>query len=173
MENKLFLILAVVLLSVFIFSKMAPKSTGKKAPAIAEELLDGQRFELQQLRGQYILLDFWGSWCPPCRRDNPNLVKLYDKFNGRQFKKAEGFEIVSVALEKNDKRWQKAIIKDGLRWRYHILRTSRLVATDALAYKYGVKDLPTKFLIDPEGIIVGVNLSKEEIENILEEQLVN
>lgn len=138
---------------------------GNSAPDFDATLIDGNPFSLSDLRGKYVLLDFWGSWCPPCRKDNPNLVSLYEQFNSR------GFEIVSIALEKNDKTWKKAIAKDGLIWPYHILRTSRLVATDVVALKYQVTDLPSKFLIDPKGEIVGVNLSKSEITNLLNTNL--
>ena len=150
---------------------MAPKSQGKTAPDFDGELLNGKAFALEDLRGQYVLLDFWGSWCAPCRRDNPNLVRLYQQFNGKDYKDAKGFEIVSVALEKDDRRWAKAIIKDGLNWPYHLLRTSKLVAMDGLALKYGVKDLPTKFLINPKGEILGVNQSYQELANYLESKL--
>ena len=162
--NRIFLIFCVLLLGVLLFFKLRvpTKQQGKPAPEIEATLLNDAAFKLSDLKGKYVLLDFWGSWCPPCRRDNPNLVALYNKYNSK------GFEIVSVALEKNDRNLKKAIAKDGLRWPYHIMRTSRLVATDALALKYGVTDLPTKFLLNPKGEVVGVNLSKEEISKILE-----
>ena len=152
------------MLGVLLYFKLSVPTNkqGKSAPEIEATLLNESLFKLSDLQGKYVLLDFWGSWCPPCRKDNPNLVALYDKYN------SSGLEIVSVALEKNEKSLKKAILNDGLRWPYHIMRTSRLVATDALALKYGVTDLPTKFLIDPKGNIIGVNLSKDEISQILD-----
>ncbi len=163
MKRSIFLIFCVVILAILIYFKMRTPATnqGKKAPNFEAVLMDGSTFKLSDLKGKYVLLDFWGSWCPPCRRDNPNLVALYDRYN------SQGLEIVSVALEKNDKTWKKAIAKDGLRWPYHIMRTSRLVATDALALKYQVTDLPTKYLINPQGHIVGVNLSNEEVAKVM------
>jgi len=131
------------------------------------ELIDGSTFSLKDLRGNYVLLDFWGSWCPPCRRDNPNLVKLYKEFNNQTFKNAEGFEIVTIALEKNDKYWQKAATKDGFNWKYQIVEISKIVMLSSLAQKYGVKDIPTKFLIGPEGNIIGANQSYDELRSFL------
>ncbi len=165
MKRSIFLILCVLVLAVLLYFKMrTPASNQDKiAPDFEATLIDGSAFKLSDLRGKYVLLDFWGSWCPPCRRDNPNLVTLYDQYNSR------GLEIVSVALEKNDRTWKKAIAKDGLRWPYHIMRTSRLVATDALALKYQVTDLPTKYLINPQGKIVGVNMTKEEMAKVIKD----
>lgn len=169
--NWLYFLLALLIGLYFYNKRGAEKKTGSTAPNFTDQLMSGQPFELAELRGQYVLLDFWGSWCPPCRRDNPNLVALYKKFHGQQFVDAEGFEIVSIALEKNDKTWKKAIEKDGLTWPHHILHTSRLVAVDPLAIKYHVTDLPTKFLIGPNGDIVSVNMTRQEIEVYLRDRL--
>jgi len=77
----------------------APKySDGEVLPSFEAKLLNDEDFELKDLRGNYVLVDFWGSWCPPCRADNPNIVKLYDEFNGKSFTDAQGFEVVSVGL---------------------------------------------------------------------------
>lgn len=158
------LVLPLVLVGgvlMYMLSSPANKSL-KPAPEFSGQLMDGSEFSLSDLRGDYVLLDFWGSWCPPCRKENPKLAALYNKYGGQDF------EIVSVALEKNDKGWQKAIKKDQLNWPYHILRTSRLVAADPLALRYQVSDLPTKFLIDPKGKIISVNPSFEEIMTTLD-----
>lgn len=173
MKNPVWLVLllAVLLLLYFYNSRSPEKKSGKMAPNFVENLKDGSSFELAQLKGRYVLLDFWGSWCPPCRRDNPNLVQLYKEFHASQYKDASGFDIVSIALEKNEKTWSKTIRKDGLDWPYHILHTSRMVATDPLARKYNVTDLPTKFLIGPDGDIVGVNMTRQEIESYLRSKL--
>lgn len=167
MKNLRLPILLVIVAALILFWKYRKpeNNQGKKALDFSAQLQDGSDFSLSDLKGKYVLLDFWGSWCPPCRKDNPNLVSLYNKYNSR------GFEVVSVALEKNEKTWSKAIQKDGLIWPYHILKTSRLVATDPLALKYQVKDLPSKFLIDPQGQIIGTNLSKAETMAILDKHL--
>lgn len=162
---RLILLLFIITLVLVWKFRKPENNQGKQAPEFTAQLQDGSEFSLSDLRGKYVLLDFWGSWCPPCRRDNPNLVELYDQYNSR------GFEIVSVAIEKNEKTWSKAISKDRLDWPYHILRTSRMVATDALALKYQVSDLPSKFLIDPRGQIIGTNLNKAETMGILDKNL--
>jgi len=138
-----------------------------QAPDFTAELIDKSTFNLSDLKGNYILLDFWGSWCPPCRRDNPNLVKLHKEFGQTEFKDAKGFELVTIALEKNDKYWKKAADKDGFNWKYQIVEISRLVMLSSLAQKYGVKDIPAKYLIGPKGEIIGVNQSYDEIRAFL------
>ncbi len=145
--------------------------TGSTAPDFKAELIDGSAFELSDLRGNYVLLDFWGSWCPPCRRDNIGLTKLYDEFKDKSFATAKGFEIVSIALEKNDKTWKKAAEKDGFNWPYQIVQKAKLVMTSPLALKYNVTNLPSKFLIDPDGNVIGANLSYEELKKVLAENL--
>lgn len=160
-----FLVLALL---VFVFFIRNPESkSGNMAPDFDATLIDGSDFSLSDLRGNYVLLDFWGSWCPPCRKDNPNLVALHNTFHGKKFKDADGFEIVTIALEKDDQRWKKAAEKDGFVWKHQIVRTARLVLTDPLAIKYNVSDVPSKFLIGPEGDILGVNMKRQEIETFL------
>ncbi|MEM1318721.1 MAG: TlpA disulfide reductase family protein [Bacteroidota bacterium] len=153
---------------------MKPKHiNGERPPAISAQLQDGQTFQLKDLQGQFVLIDFWGSWCGPCRGENPSLVKLYEKYNQARFEEAKGFEIVSVGIEQNSKRWQRAIEKDGLSWPYHILdQASNLRFFDSpIAADFGVKQVPTKYLINPDGIIMGVNLSVEEMDKMLAKRL--
>ncbi len=138
---------------------------GEMAPDFTMTLLDGRAMNLSDLKGHYVLIDFWGSWCGPCRQDNPNLVKLYNEFHGEKFKHARGFEIVSIGLEMKESRWKAAIEKDGLRWPYHHADFNRMKSE--IASLYGVKEIPTKYLITPEGQIAGVNLTYEEIRQFL------
>lgn len=145
-------------------------SKGTPAPDFETQLVDGQSFKISDLKGSYVLLDFWGSWCPPCRRDNPNLVAIYDRYNGQSFKGADGFEVVTIALEKDGKRWEAAAKKDGFKWPYQIVQESRFVLTAPLAKKYGVSDVPAKFLIDPQGHIILSNPTNAEIKSYLDKQ---
>lgn len=163
--------IALMIYLAYCFIYSPTKNDGKLAPDFTASLVDGSDFELSDLRNNYVLLDFWGSWCAPCRRDNPNLVALHNQFHNKSYKDAENFEVVTVALEKNDKQWKKAAEKDGFIWKNQIVKTARYVLTDPIAIKYGVKDVPSKFLIDPKGNIVGVNQSKQEIASYLSEKL--
>lgn len=164
------LIVAIFLVGKYFYFK--PKYiNGEAAPDFSGKLLSGEDFSLSNLKGQYVLLEFWGSWCGPCRQESPKLVQLHQKFHGRQYENAEGFEIVSVAIETNDRSWKAAIQKDGLDWKYHLSENQRFKSPTPV--KYGVREIPTKYLINPKGQIIGVNLSIEDIDKFLSDRLVS
>lgn len=164
----------IVLAALILFGRylyMKPRFIqGEKAPEFTANLLDGSAFSLSELKGHYVLLDFWGSWCPPCRKENPEWVALFRQYEEVAFKDADGFEIVSVGIEKDEARWRNAIEKDGLYWRYQVLdKAESLRFFDSpLARLYGVKQAPTTFLLSPQMKIIAVNPGPEEVAKILE-----
>ncbi len=135
---------------------------GAKAPDINMPGTNGKDMSLSSLRGQYVLLDFWASWCNPCRKENPNLVNCYKKFH------AKGFEIFQVSLDKTKDDWLAAIKKDQLNWKH----VSDLKFWDTPAAKlYALKEIPSNFLLDKDGKIIGRNLMGDALETKLKEVL--
>lgn len=141
----------------------APPDIGEEAPDIQLTDPDGNVIALSSLEGQIVLLDFWASWCGPCRRENPNVVKTYNEY------KDQGFTVYSVSLDNNRQKWLGAIEKDGLTWNSHVsdLRGWK----SAGAALYGVKSIPSTFLLDREGVIIAKNLRGARLENKLKEIL--
>lgn len=166
---NILLVLLVVGYAGYYFYKMPKYKNGQKAPQFKAELIDGNNFELKDLEGKFVLVDFWGSWCGPCRRENPEIVELFNKYNKATFDNASGFEVVSIGVEDREKPWKNAIVKDGLKWQYHIAQLDRFKSP--IVSQYGVKEIPTKYLLNENGEIIGVNLSVSEIDRMLSRRL--
>lgn len=134
--------------------------SGAMAPEINLPTPEGENLKLSDLRGKVVLIDFWASWCGPCRRENPNVVRVYEKY------KDQGFEILSVSLDRDKARWLKAIEDDGLEW----LHVSDLKFWQSEAAKtYGVGSIPYTVLVDREGKIIASRLRGAALENKLAE----
>jgi len=146
---------------------------GETAPNFTAQLPSGENFQLGDLKGKYVLLDFWGSWCGPCLAESPQLVRLHKKYQNSGFKDAQGFEIVSIGIERDKRRWHRTIQRLGLSWPYHIadLTNSFKFFDSKIARQFGVRQIPTKFLIDPKGQIVEVNPSVSEVDEFLRQRL--
>lgn len=124
--------------------------------------LEGDSIKLSSLKGKVVLLDFWASWCAPCRFSNKYLVKLYNKY------KDKGLEILGVSLDDEVSDWKKAVTKDKITWMQGI----DLGGWDALAaIKWQVDALPSSFLINKDGNVVAINLEKDELEKKIKELL--
>jgi peroxiredoxin len=135
---------------------------GNIAPNISLPDTTGITLSLSSLRGQYVLVDFWASWCGPCRNENPNVVKAFNKY------KDKNFTVYSVSLDKDKQDWENAIISDKLTW-HHV---SDLKSWDSpVVSLYGFNAIPTNVLIDPQGKIIATDLRGDDLENKLAEVL--
>ena len=135
---------------------------GQKAPDFSQYTPNGERVSLSSIKGKVILVDFWASWCGPCRRANPHVVELYNKYH------EQGLEILGVSLDKDKEAWVKAIEKDQLPW----TQISDLKGWgNAAAKLYGVNSIPHVMLLDSEGKIIAKQLHGEELENKIKETL--
>ena len=145
-------ILAAIALGRYLYF-LPSLSSGMAPPDFEATLPSGESFRLSTLHDKYILMHFWGSWCGPCRRENPALNAIYEQYRHRNF------TIVSVAIEKDPARWQIARAQDKLPWPHHVLElTSSFRFFDSpIAQQFGVKKLPTLFLIAPGGQIAMVD----------------
>lgn len=130
---------------------------GKPAPDFEELMLDRKTsMKLSDLKGKVVLLDFWASWCGPCRKENPNVVALYEKY------KDQGFTVMSVSLDNNLDSWKKAIEADNLQWPNHVSDLKKW--SSAVAKQYQVQGIPFTVLIDREGNIIDTKLRGAQLE---------
>ncbi|WP_107039996.1 TlpA family protein disulfide reductase [Brumimicrobium mesophilum] len=138
-----------------------PLAPGSEVKEISLPNPEGKIVNLSDYKGKVVLIDFWAAWCGPCRRENPNVVKLYNQYN------KQGFEVFSVSLDKDKAKWLAAIEQDGLIWDAHVsdLKGWQSVASQA----YNVSSIPFTVLIDKEGKVIGTNLRGTGLESALEQ----
>lgn len=137
---------------------------GNYAPGFRQNSVNDKEITLASYKGKYVLLEFWASWCGPCRAESPNVLKAYNKY------KDKGFDVLSVSLDHEKKNWETAIQKDGLLW----TQVSDLKGwKNEVATLYGVQAVPTNFLIDPSGKIIAENLRGEDLNKALQNLFVH
>jgi peroxiredoxin len=138
----------------------AGPKVGQLAPDITLPGTDEKTVKLSSLKGKIVVLDFWASWCGPCRHENPFNVEMYDAYNNK------GFTFFSISLDRNKEAWKKAIKKDGLNWPYHVLD-----AQGETANTYAVDAIPATFVIDRDGKILAIGLRGAELDTFLKKLL--
>lgn len=141
-----------------------PTAIGEIAPLFEGPTPTGGRIALESLRGKVTIIDFWASWCRPCRIENPNLVRLYNRMHDK------GLEIIGVSLDRNKASWERAIADDGLTWN-HV--SNLKYWADPIAQLYQVRGIPAAFVLDREGRIVAKNLRGAQLDAKIEELLNN
>ncbi|MGV3557612.1 redoxin domain-containing protein [Larkinella arboricola] len=135
---------------------------GALAPDVTLENAQGQPVSLSSLRGKYVLIDFWASWCGPCRQENPNVVRVYNKY------KDKGFEVYSISLDDSRDKWLKAVQADGMIWTNVLGKKN---GSAPVAQQYSIQVIPTTYLLDKEGKIIAKNLRGQALEQKLSEIL--
>lgn len=143
-------------------AKLRSVQVGQLAPDFTMNTIDGKSIKLSDLKGKYVLLDFWASWCQPCRQENPNVVRLYKQY------KDKNFTILGVSLDKDPIAWKQAVIQDGLTWTH----ASELKDFESPTVRlYQVDAIPSSFLLSPDGKIIAKNLRGEELAAFLAKTL--
>lgn len=167
--KRILVILSVVLVSSLVKAQTVGTDIGNIAPEISLPAPDGKVVKLSSLRGHVVLVDFWASWCGPCRMENPVVVEAYAQYRDKNFSIGEGFTIYGVSLDRNKVSWTTAIQKDNLQWT-HV--SDLQFWNSAAAQSYGIRSIPSNFLIDKNGVIVAKNLRGSTLTQTLEKFVV-
>ncbi len=143
--------------------------TGDIAPNVRLNDPDGWERQLNDLRGKMVLVDFWASWCRPCRAQHPQLLDVYKNYRGKSFRNGNGFEIYSVSLDHDRNAWLSAIDKDNLKWQNHV---SDLEGNESyVLHLYEFQSIPHNVLIDGDGVILKVDVEGQQLSKVLRRYL--
>ncbi len=178
--NILLALGAITVLGLGLFARPGPDTPkeeqsgsiriGQKAPGFTLKGTDRKKeYSLSDLEGHFVLIEFWASWCAPCRKESPNLVRAWEKYHDAELEGGKGLRILSVSLDKNVKAWKKAIEADGLKWDTHV--SSLKGWKGPVAEKYGVSRIPKNFLVNPEGKVIATDLRGRDLHLTIDEHL--
>ena len=162
------LTLLILLFSNFLIAQDLGTNIGDKAIDLNYNNPNGEKMSLSKIKDKLVLIDFWASWCGPCRRENPSLVDAYRKYNKTKFKDGNGFEIYSLSLDKNEDAWVKAINQDQLFWEYHVSDLGGWQSEGS--NKYNIRSIPSNVLVNGKGIIIAKNLKGPALHRFLDSQ---
>ncbi len=162
--RKIYVLVFFIVFAIYCFGQNVGTEIGDIAPDIKLPTPKGDTVSLYSLRGKVVLIDFWASWCGPCRRENPVVVKAYDQYKDKLFSIGEHFTVYGVSLDKTKQSWENAIKDDNLTWTNV---SDLLYWKSAAAIDYKVRGIPSNFLINGKGVIIGKNLRGAKLEKEL------
>lgn len=170
MKKLIFVFTIIIAFTVASFAQQQiGTGIGNKAPELIGNSPDGKTIKLSDTKGKLVLLDFWAGWCGPCRRENPNVVNVYNTYKDKKFTNGDSFTVFGVSLDRTEDIWKKAIADDKLSWPYHISDLQYWSSKHAAIY--GVRSIPANYLIDENGIIIERNLRGAALEAAIKKYL--